>query len=401
MAKAKSGGTRALLRGRVASDVYSIGKDAKGNKQQIVRSLAESVANPQTLAQMRGRMIMSTVMQAVSAMSAIVDHSFDAFPAGQPNISEFIRANYAAIKADVAANPASGNKFGLNKYGEKGVKQGAYVVAAGAAADLAGAVLDGANKTLTIELTAGATIADLRSALGLSVDDYFTAVCVTADEKFLYVRFHVSASLPSATAISADNIASVITTDGNVGLALAFANNTITATFADFSANAGIIVSRKKAAGYIHNNVQLAAVDAPAFTSNDALPTYPTGSQRFLNGGDGEDGGSSSGGDTTTPITVTSWLIGNITKNGADVQDPRAYATIPNLTVSATGDIASGTYKLMRNTSKSVTGATLIGAISSFPHEITSVEYNADTYFLVVKNDTEIIGSAYLYSGGD
>ena len=71
MAKAKSGGTRSFLRGRVGSDVYSIGKDAKGNKQQIVRSLAESVANPQTLAQMRGRMIMSTIMQAVSSMSAI------------------------------------------------------------------------------------------------------------------------------------------------------------------------------------------------------------------------------------------------------------------------------------------------------------------------------------------
>ena len=138
MAKAKSGGTRSFLRGRVGSDVYSIGKDAKGNKQQIVRSLAESVANPQTLAQMRGRMIMSTIMQAVSSMAAIIDHSFDNVPAGQPNVSEFIRRNYALVKADVAAHPASGNEFGLNKYGEKGVKQGAYVVSGGSAANIAG-----------------------------------------------------------------------------------------------------------------------------------------------------------------------------------------------------------------------------------------------------------------------
>ena len=93
MAKGKSGGTRSFLRGRVASDVYSIGKDAKGNKQQIVRSLAESVANPQTLAQMRGRMIMSTIMQAVSSMAMIIDHSFDNVPAGQPKVSEFIKRN--------------------------------------------------------------------------------------------------------------------------------------------------------------------------------------------------------------------------------------------------------------------------------------------------------------------
>lgn len=285
MAKGKSGGTRSFLRGRVASDVYSIGKDAKGNKQQIVRSLAESVANPQTLAQMRGRMIMSTIMQAVSAMAAIIDHSFDNVPAGQPNVSEFIKRNYALVKVDVAAHPSSGNTFGLNKFGEKGIKQGAYVVAGGSAADIAGVQLNGTNKTLVIALSAGATIADLRTALGIGIEDYFTAVCVTANGKFLYNRFHVTQSLPSATEISADNIASVLTLDGNVNVSLAFAGNTITATFADFSANAGIIVSRKENATYKHNDVVLVAPAAPTFTSDDALPTYPTGSQRFLNGG--------------------------------------------------------------------------------------------------------------------
>lgn len=285
MAKGKSGGTRSFLRGRVASDVYSIGKDAKGNKQQIVRSLAESVANPQTLAQMRGRMIMSTIMQAVSSMAVIIDHSFDNVPAGQPNVSEFIKRNYALVKVDVAAHPASGNAFGLNKYGEKGIKQGAYVVASGSAADIAGVQLNGANKTLVIALSAGATIADLRTALGIGIEDYFTAVCVTDKGKFLYNRFHVTQSLPSATEISADNITSVISLDGNVGVTLAFASNSITATFADFSANAGIIVSRKENASYKHNDVVLVAPAAPTFTSDDALPTYPTGTQRFLNGG--------------------------------------------------------------------------------------------------------------------
>ena len=62
MAKSKNGGTRAMIRGRVGSDVYSIGKDGKGARQQVVRSLAEQVANPRTQAQMFNRMIMSTVM---------------------------------------------------------------------------------------------------------------------------------------------------------------------------------------------------------------------------------------------------------------------------------------------------------------------------------------------------
>ena len=307
MAKAKTGGTRSYIRGRVGSDVYSIGKDAKGNKQQIVRSLAETVANPQTLAQMRGRMIMSTVMQAVSAMSPIVDHSFDNVSAGQPNISEFIRRNYGLIKADVAAHSASGNAFGLNLYGEKGIKQGAYVVSFGKAADLAGAVVDGAAKTLTIALSAGATIADLRTALGLGAEDYFTAVAITEDSKFVYNRFHITQELAADTAISADNLASVIKLDGNVNVSLALSGNNIVATFGEFSANRGIIVSRKTATGYIHNEVTLAAVADPQSPASVALPTYPTGAQRFLNGGGdnetaavvtpGNGGGDDDGGD--------------------------------------------------------------------------------------------------------
>lgn len=404
MAKAKSGGTRSFLRGRVGSDVYSIGKDAKGNKQQIVRSLAESVANPQTLSQMRGRMIMSTIMQAVSSMAAIIDHSFDNVPAGQPNVSEFIRRNYALVKADVAAHPTSGNAFGLNKYGEKGIKQGAYVVAAGSAIDLAGATLNGASKTLTIVLAAGATIADLRSKLGIGVEDYFTAVCITADGKFLYNRFHVSQSLASATEISASNINDVITLDGNVAVTLAFANNTITATFADFSANAGIIVSRKENATYKHNDVVLAAPSAPVYTSDDALPTYPQGTQRFLNGG-GEEVAPFSPEPAPTPtpgepITVTGWQINSETKSGANTRvEVDSHGTI-NVTANASGSIGTDTYKLMKNSSKSVSGATLIQSISAFPVSVTGVAYPSDMYVMVVKNDTEIVGACEVYGLG-
>lgn len=402
MAKAKSGGTRSFLRGRVGSDVYSIGKDAKGNKQQIVRSLAESVANPQTLAQMRGRMIMSTIMQAVSSMAAIIDHSFDNVPAGQPNVSEFIRRNYALVKADVAAHPASDNTFGLNQYGEKGIKQGAYIVSAGSAADIAGVQLNGTNKTLVIALSAGATIADLRTALGLGTEDYFTAVCITADGKFLYNRFHVSQSLASATEISADNIASVITMDGNVAVTLAFASNTITATFADFSANAGIIVSRKENASYKHNDVTLVAPSAPTYTSDDALPTYPTGAQRFLNGG-GEEVTPFSPTPTPTPtpsepISVTGWQVDEETKSGADISIEVSSYGNKDITVSADGSIGSDSYKLMRNSTKKVNNATLIQEISAFPVNATDVNISSSTWLLIVKNDNEIVGACNVFA---
>ena len=334
MARSKSGGTRSFLRGRVGADVYSIGKDAKGKKQQVVRSLAESVANPQTLAQMRGRMIMSTVMQAVSAMSQIIDHSFDNVSVGQPNVSEFIRRNYAAVKADVSAHPTEGNAFGLAMYGEKGIKQGAYIVSAGSALPATGIVVDGAAKTLTIALSAGATIADLRSALGLGVSDYFTAVAITADKKFVFVRFHVATALADDTAISAQNIAEVISTDGNISVNLAFASNTITATFGAFSANYGIIVSRKENSIYKHNDCVLVAVSDPSYNSDTALPSYPVGTTRFLNGG-GEDQGQVEPEPVPAVFEVTS-----LTADGHAVE-VGAYYNKESGTVAVAGTVAN------------------------------------------------------------
>ena len=41
MAKSKNGGTRSFIRGRIGSDVYSVGKVGKGARQPVVRSLAE------------------------------------------------------------------------------------------------------------------------------------------------------------------------------------------------------------------------------------------------------------------------------------------------------------------------------------------------------------------------
>lgn len=387
MAKAKSGGTRSFLRGRVGSDVYSIGKDAKGKKQQVVRSLAESVANPQTLAQMRGRMIMSTIMQAVSSMSAVIDHSFDNVPVGQPNVSEFIRRNYAAVKADVAAHPSADNTFGLVAYGEKGIRQGAYIVAAGSAADLAGATLNGANKVLTITLSAGATVADLRAKLGLGNEDYFTAVCITKDNKFLYSRFHISQSVDSATIISNDNIASVITLDGNVGVLLAFANNTITATFADFSENFGIIVSRKENSTYKHNDCVLEAPEDAPYTADVALATYPQGSQRFLNGG-GESDAPFTPEPPAGPIALSNIKYGDIAKTMG------GWITLDNdgnnkaITMDAANVEANGGAKVQLSTSSStLQSPTDVITLADGANTISARTWTASTSLWLVPNN--------------
>lgn len=299
MAKSRAGGSRSYLRGKLGSDVYSIGKDGKGKKQQVVRALAETVKNPQTIAQMRGRMIMSTVMQAQSAMAFIVDHSFDGVPAGQPSISEFIRRNYELIKADVAAHPSAGNQFGLVKYQEKGVRGGHYLVSNGNAqlpSMVSFSLAEGEAKVVFAGLNAGFTAGDFRSALGLAVGDYFTMVIIeAASHGAVAHRLKVTEVLADATVITRANAAQLFEVEtvnagenDELNFDLSQDGKTLTVVASPgIEYGAGLILSKKDAGSWQHNRCVLSVdVDNLRYTSDVALPTYPVGSERFLNGGE-------------------------------------------------------------------------------------------------------------------
>lgn len=287
MAKSKVGGTRAFIRGRIGSDVYSVGKTSKGARQQVVRSLAEQVSNPRTQEQMKGRMIMSTVMQAVSALQPIIDHSFDGLPVGQPSISEFIRQNYALIKADVAAHPSSGNKFGINKYQQKGALAGAYVLSAGNL--LFTDKVSYSNSGVFIALTETAhTVGDLKNALGVSADGYFTIVVIGNVSGAVFTRFQVDPSKADTTEITAANVNTLFLTDGSAQITAGFDNNMV--SFEPGLGNEdqaiGVILSDKVDGQWKHSSTAMKCSSSPANKASDALKTYPTGMAQFLNGGD-------------------------------------------------------------------------------------------------------------------
>ncbi len=289
MAKSKVGGTRAYIRGRIGSDVYSVGKTAKGDRQQVVRSLAEQVSNPRTEDQMRGRMIMSTVMQVVSALSPIIDHSFDGFPNGQPSISQFIKENYGKIKADVAAHPSSGGVFGINKYQVKGALPGKYLVSQGTA--VLPACVDTSVGLMDIMLTATTlTVGGLRAALGLAAEGYLTMINMDNVAGVDFVRVHVKDSLPDNTVIDNASVATLFDVEGNVTPTITLSTNTIRITVlasGNLYQSYGVIVSDKVDGAWIHNTCTLDGdFSAMPDTADQALPTYPTGSVAFLNGGE-------------------------------------------------------------------------------------------------------------------
>lgn len=322
MAKSKSGGTRSMIRGRVGSDVYSVGRDAKGKKQQVVRSLAESVANPQTQAQMRGRMIMSTIAQALAVLRPIVDHSFDGMVGARANLAQFTTQNYALIKADVASHPSTGNKFGLVAYKEKGAKQGCYVISDGQAVIPTALVLTKASGIITITMADdNVTIGGLKAALGMTSEEYFTLVGLKTNGEAAFERFRVNPTLADDTAIAAGNIGDVFAIEGNATASISVAANVITITLASVAGDCAVIVSKKYNGTYIHNKAVLGDGSNFAAPADTALPTYPVGAENYLNGGDifGQSESFNPGDEPGPTPSPTQSAISGVTVNGANL----------------------------------------------------------------------------------
>lgn len=377
MGKSKNGGTRSFLRGRVGSDVYSVGKDSKGQKQQVVRSLAESVANPQTSAQMRGRAIMSTVMQAVSALSQVIDHSFDNVVAGQPNVSEFIRRNYAAIKADVAANPASGNAFGIVKYGEKGAKQGAYIISAGSVF-IPTAFVNAADKATLSVAGASLTVAAIKSALGLNDKEYFTLVGLTANGVAEIARFRIADALSDDTTVTAENINELFAIEANCVPTIAVAGMTLTFALPNGQANSAIIFSKYENGSFKHNDATLLGVTNPDWAFNDAISTYPVGSARLLNGGDfagGEVTPEPTPADTyALTINKASGVTASVKVDGVEVTSGQSIEAGKQVAISITNVGPGETYSATINgTSIELTGDEPITGSFSMPAQASTL----------------------------
>ena len=287
MAKSPVGGSRAYLKGRIGSDVYTLGKDGKGKRQQVVRSLAEQVSNPRTQSQMFGRMIMSTIAQAAKALSPIIDHSFDGKAIGQPSISEFTRRNYALMKADAITNHDQYAQFGLNKYQEAGWKGGKYIISSGPVK----ITQDFSGGTTGIEFapTSGIlTISEFRKQAGIGAEGYVTYIACNGDGKLVYFRVHVKEGVPDETTITAENAASLFDIDSPFTVTVAVTSSAVkfTCSALNGTKSSGIIATAKRNGAWVHSTSQLANRATMAWVSDVALPTYPTGTAQYLNGGD-------------------------------------------------------------------------------------------------------------------
>lgn len=88
--------------GKVGSVIGAVRKNSM--YPQILRQYQPSVTNPQTLKQQRQRYLFATVVQAMSSMYDIVNHSFENVRYGQDSLNYFQKENLLALRSNEHLN---------------------------------------------------------------------------------------------------------------------------------------------------------------------------------------------------------------------------------------------------------------------------------------------------------
>lgn len=316
-------------RGKVGSLVFS-----RANGQQIVRSRAEVIKNPQTKSQMLQRILLNTVAQAYSRMQPIVDHSFEGFPAGQKCMSYFMSkalknlrqtaADVADLNVDRPAVVAIGtNDFAVNN----------YPLAKGTLPQVT--LSSNEENQFTINLSAN-TYEALIAALGAQRGDQLTLCSIQGsnmhDCAFKFSRIILDPREEDGT--EAD-LSSALIVDGAInkpnprneysGVTILFENNALTCETAGVNAAAGAVLSRQKEDGtWLRSNATL----EPAFgvqigySLEEAYDLWLQGtidviSSRYLNNAS-RGGAVAAGGGSVQPVEpVLNPIIESATFDGA------------------------------------------------------------------------------------
>lgn len=273
------------------------------NGKQVTKDRVVGGKNPRSQAQMVQRMCMATASAAYAAMKQIVDHSFEGYAYGADNMSRFISLNTKAIKADYNGDQ---DAFGYNPYGDRQLRQGAYIVSQGSASPIPDNIINtsrgsaqAAVNVIMPSIEEGGVLSAnvLMEYFGVKVGDMATFVMIAAkdaspDNIFVFVRFTF---LKAGTdEITAANLQEYIKVEsnwplGDIDIVGALIKIPLLNVELDLSIipNTGIIHSVKSNNGWLRSNVTLdyRSSDEYPYTAEVALATYPVGETYVLNGG--------------------------------------------------------------------------------------------------------------------
>lgn len=257
-------------RGKVGDIVFS-----RANGQQIARARAAVVKNPRTEKQMIQRIILNTVAQAYSKMSAITDHSFEGVQQGQKSMSMFLRKNMDLLRQRIAQEIASGgdlyNVFAFSPLQSNAYASNSFIVSKGSLPEVATSFK---SSTLAVIDLSANTYAAVLDQYGLERGDQLTFIVTdgaTADsQSFHYARVILDPVAADGSELSLDT---ALVSNGEIANPnprnegefndVAFGDGALTFNFSQRPmSGAAVIVSRQKSNGeWLRSNATLEVND--------------------------------------------------------------------------------------------------------------------------------------------
>lgn len=278
-------------RGKVGSLVFS-----RSNGQQITRARAEVVKNPQTDAQMVQRILLNTVAQAYSKMSAIVDHSFEGIPAGQKSMNYFMKKNLDSLRQVLAAQKGDlSNEPSVSPINSNILAVNTYEISKGSLPIVEPSIVTGSGIQTGVTTN---TYAAIINKFGLQRGDQLTIVMIEENNQnllsFRYARIILDprnldgSEAPLSTAFFTGNSVTLPNPKNETnGIGFALEEGEITFTPQDYCVAGAMIVSRQKEDGtWLRSNSHLIDGEEGTmiqFSVQDALDDFKAGSIEIIN----------------------------------------------------------------------------------------------------------------------
>lgn len=264
------------------------------NGKQITKERVYRVKNPRTMAQMRQRMLMSTIGAAYSYLKVIADHSFEGKTVGQQCMAEFMRLNLNKFR-DASKNDKA--TYAFNSYKDKLINPMRYILSKGSLPEMPFVV----NTLNQIELSYNVgdikTAKDVYDAMGIQEGDLVTFVWVVGNSSLVKNVFQYTPSRLNIVRLYANKTGVVATPhdaftfDANhsdLDINVNKSTNGVlklTTTEANFGA---VILSRQAGGTWLRSNSSMAGNKSiiAGVTVENQLNTYPIESELILNGGE-------------------------------------------------------------------------------------------------------------------
>lgn len=262
------------------------------NGKQVTREKAASVKNPRTAAQMRQRMLLTSVCAGYSFLKSIADHSFEGVTTGQQSQAKFNSLNLEALKQYVNIDNA---KIAFNEYKDSTINPLPFILAKGSL-PVVPYEIEGNHLVVKVDAESADTAEDIYNALGLQSGDLLTFVGVegtgAVDDNGAYIFTPSKLDVVRLNATKTGAVANphsafaVEANHADADLAITFADGQLKITSPDVAFGC-VIMSRKSNGSWLRSDAKMIGKVIDEVSTKVAIQfaTYPTGESLILNGG--------------------------------------------------------------------------------------------------------------------